>query len=212
MNDVKELLDLAALPVGDGHVDPAGDLVRGRRLLQRRRRWYGGAGVAAMVAVTGVAAFTAQGAAKPLPTEPPSGTHLAVRLVKWEGLTPPGYRVAWMPSGWVIQGGNQFSLTIAPSGDRDKDSDSFNGKLVVMLQSADAHGTPPGAAQQVSGRPGYLESASEAGGDTEILTFQTADRQWVQVQAPMSLGWDGTELATFAAGVQVLGNAQPGHG
>jgi hypothetical protein len=34
----------------------------------------------------------------------------------------------------------------------------------------------------------------------------------VDIQVPVSLGWDSTELAQFAAGVQVLTNAQPGRG
>ena len=47
----------------------------------------------------------------------------------------------------------------------------------------------------------------------ELLNcFQVAGGQWVVVQAPVSLGWDGAELAKFASGVQVLVTAQQGRG
>ncbi len=60
----------------------------------------------------------------------------------------------------------------------------------------------------MNGRPGKFDVQ----GDTQILTFQIAGGQWVVIQAPVSLGWDGAELAKFASGVQVLGAAQQGRG
>ena len=64
------------------------------------------------------------------------------------------------------------------------------------------------ASQPVNGRPGQFDVQ----GDTQILTVQIAGGQWVVIQAPVSLGWDGAELANFASGVQVLGAAQQGRG
>jgi hypothetical protein len=78
-----------------------------------------------------------------------------------------------------------------------------------MLQSRDAPGPPTqGTPQPVNGRPGMFDVQ----GDTQILTFQIAGGQWVVNQAPVSLGWDGAELAKFASGVQVLVTAQQGRG
>ena len=76
-----------------------------------------------------------------------------------------------------------------------------------MLQSRDATAPPANwASQPVNGRPGKFDVQ----GDTQILTFKIASGQWVVIQAPVSLGWDSTELAKFAGGVQVLAAAQQG--
>jgi hypothetical protein len=234
VNDMKELLDLALdkAPAATMPADPRGDLARGRRLL-RRRRLLGGAGVTAAIAVGALvpvalqagggpaghpgvsAARTAGGQVTkaPRPSSAPKGSTASgsIALVAWTGTQPPGYRVSWMPRGWVVQGSTPFALTIAPPGDKDTNPDSFLGKLVVMLQSADAT-SPAGTPRPVNGRPGFFESAAQAGGNTEILTFQVAGGRWAQIQAPMSLGWDSTELAKFASGVQVLTTAQAGRG
>jgi hypothetical protein len=224
VTDIKNLLELA---LGDGiapepgrPADPAADLARGRRRLRRRR----------MTALAGLTAAVLCGAAVPLAlhgsagaahsaTPRPSVTASApaiahpktsprIALVAWEGTQPPGYQVSEMPKGWVVQGSTPYALTIAPPNDRDKDPNSFLGKLVVMLQSTDATRPPTGASQPVNGRPGVFDVQDH----TQILTFQVAGGRWVVIQAPTSLGWDSSELAKFAAGVQVLVAAQPGHG
>jgi len=223
VNDVKDLLNLALSdrPAPAEPVDARGDLERGRSLL-RRRRLLGLVGVTAAMAVGALVPVAVQSsgahpAAAVRHTTPPSvsgsaGSAGSIALVAWRGTQPPGYLVSWMPSGWRVQGANPFALTIAPAGDLDTNPDSFLGKLVVMLQSTDAPSLPPGTSQPVNGRPGVFQTAVQAGGNTEILTFQVAGGHWVQVQAPMALGWDSTELAKFASGVQVLAAAQPGHG
>jgi hypothetical protein len=232
---MKELLVLALDegPAPGGPVDPGDDLERGRKLL-RRRRALGVTGVASALvigalvplALNGSGAAGSGGAVAGNPAAvrtSPAGTPAsqarpsassggATALVLWTGAQPPGYRVAWMPKDWVVQGGTPTFLTIAPAGDKDTSASSFLGKLVVMLQSTDATSPPIGTRQPVNGRPGFLESAAQAGANTEILTFQVAGGKWVQVQAPMLLGWNGAQLVKFAGGVQVLAAAQPGHG
>jgi hypothetical protein len=230
VNDMKDLFELALsdIPRTGEHANPAEDLARGRRELRRRRqRMAGLAGVTAAVlcgilvplslsgstpaASRPVAAASSPVSSHPKATGTPTNateTH-AIKLVKWEGTQPPGYQVAWMPKGWVVQGSDPFALTIAPAGDKDKDPHSFLGKLVVMLQSRDASAPPATWADQpVNGRPGKFDVQ----GDTQILTFKVAGGQWVVVQAPVSLGWDSTELAKFGGGVQVLAAAQQGRG
>ena len=135
-----------------------------------------------------------------------------VALVAWTGAQPPGYEVNWMPKDWVVQGSNAYALTIAPPNDRDTDPNSFLGKLVVMLQSASVTSQPAGVSQPVNGRSGYFEPASQAGGNTNVLTFKVANGQWVVVQAPTSLGWNSAQLAKFAGGVTVLAAARQGVG
>jgi hypothetical protein len=233
MTDLKNLLELSlndrpGLAPG-GPVDPAGDLARGRHLLHRRRRAVLSAGAAGAAGVAVVALVVANtgpsAAAHPAVAAPPSGAHLSaaphpsghplttvpasVALVAYNGQQAPGYQVAKAPRGWVIQGGNPFSLAIAPANDPNKDVTVFVGKLVVMLQSRDATDpSGPGRPQQVAGRPGHFDVQ----GDTQILTYQDAAKHWIVIQAPVSLGWDSSVLAEFAAGVQVLHNAQPGRG
>jgi hypothetical protein len=228
VNDVKDLLNLALdeAPAPSVPVDPRADLARGRRLLGRRRM-LGAAGLTAVMALGALVPLALQAgtpapghsqAVKPpaasSPSSPssPASSRGSIALVAWTGTQPPGYRVSWLPKGWVVLGSVPAALTIGPAGDKDTDPYSFLGKLTVMLQSADVHSPPPGASQPVNGRPGIFQSAAQAGGDTEILTFQVASGKWVQVQAPMTLGWNSAELAKFAAGVVVLAAAQAGHG
>jgi hypothetical protein len=232
MTDLKDLMVLA---LSDGHgpgpdepASAAGDLARGRRLLRRRRAagLVGGTAVAAAAAgITAVAvSLAAAGPAtgRPAPAAGPASRAVtapagrvtptpvtpAIALVAYGGSQVPGYRVAEVPSGWVLQGGNAFALVIAPAHDPDTNIGSFVGKLVVMLKSADEPVPASAPRQPVAGRPGYLRVQD----DTQILIFQAANGAWVDIQAPVKLGWSGTELAQFAAGVQVLVNAQPGRG
>ncbi|HEU5418945.1 MAG TPA: hypothetical protein VFV41_14740 [Streptosporangiaceae bacterium] len=227
MNDLKDLLELA---LSDGHgpdpaqrPDPAADLARGRRLLRRRHLRLAGAtaGTAAVVAAAVVPVAVSSPGHRPAqaghvvrpggsaaPTTPASAAGTAIALVAYEGRQPPGYRVSEVPRGWVIQGGNAYVLTLAPKGDTDTSIDSFVGKLVVMLQSRDASAPTTGIRQPVAGRPGRFDVQ----GKTQMLTYKDAAGTWVVIQAPTSLGWDSTRLARFAAGVQVLGNAQQSRG
>jgi hypothetical protein len=234
VNDMKDLFELALsdIPRTGRPADPDEDLARGRRLLRRRRqRMAGLAGVTAAV-LCGIlvplslngsapaASHPVAAASSPVSTHPKAAssptrtttpvtqTH-AIKLVAWVGTQPPGYKVDWMPKGWVVQGSSPFALTMASPGTKDKDPTVFVGKLVVMLQSADASAPPANWADQpVNGRPGKFDVQ----GDTQILTFKVASGQWVWVQAPVSLGWDSAELAKFGGGVTVLAAAQQGRG
>jgi hypothetical protein len=228
-------------PGQDEPVDPAADLARGRRLL-RRRRLAGLAGVATAVlcgalvplalhgssgtggttgaagAGTKPAVATSSGpvSSGPASSGPASASSPGrakaphkIALVVWTGTQPPGYRVNEMPKGWVVQGSTPYALVIAPPDDPSKNPDAFIGKLVVMLQSKSVTSPPTlGTAQPVNGRAGMFDVQ----GDTQILTFQVEGGAWVVIQAPVSLGWSGSELAQFAGGVQVLVTAQQGVG
>ena len=226
MYDVKDIL-AAALDRGPGPgqpVNPAGDLARGRRLLRRRRLTglAGAAGVAAGI----TAVVLTLGPAGPAATHPgpAAGQHTrhhevpaapghhpakrAIKLVSYQGYQAPGYQVSEVPRGWVVQGSNAFALTVAPADDPDKSVDSFVGKIAVMLKSRDEPAPKGQPNLQVAGRPGFLDRQ----GDTWILLYQDPSGLWVDIQFPAKLGWDAPQFARFAAGVKVLGNAQPGRG
>ena len=226
MNDVKDML-AAALDRGPGPgqpVNPAGDLARGRRLL--RRRWLTGLAGAAGVAAGITAVVLTLGPAGPAATHPgpaasqhtrhhevpaAPGHHpakRAIKLVSYQGYQAPGYQVSEVPRGWVVQGSNAFALTVAPADDPDKSVDSFVGKIAVMLKSRDEPAPKGQPNLQVAGRPGFLDRQ----GDTWILLYQDPSGLWVDIQFPAKLGWDAPQFARFAAGVKVLGNAQPGRG
>ena len=132
----------------------------------------------------------------------------AIKLVSYQGYQAPGYQVSEVPRGWVVQGSNAFALTVAPAGDPDKSVDSFVGKIAVMLKSRDEPAPKGQPNLQVAGRPGFLDRQ----GDTWILLYQDPSGLWVDIQFPAKLGWDAPQFARFAAGVKVLGNAQPGRG
>jgi len=213
MNDVKDLLERA---LTDGHgpdpaqgAEPAADLARGRGLLRRRRLMglAGLAGGAAAVAAVAVPLSVGGGSGHGARL----GAHqvtAGIALVAYRGSQPAGYQVSEVPNGWVIQGGNAYALVLAPQGDKNTDINVFVGKLVVMLQSRDATGPGPGTSQPVAGQPGRFQVQ----GDTEILTYKDQKGAWVVIQAPTKLGWSAGRLAQFAAGVQVLHNAQQGRG
>ena len=226
MYDVKDIL-AAALDRGPGPgqpVNPAGDLARGRRLLRRRRLTglAGAAGVAAGI----TAVVLTLGPAGPAATHPgpAAGQHTrhhevpaapghhpakrAIKLVSYQGYQAPGYQVSEVPRGWVVQGSNAFALTVAPADDPDKSVDSFVGKIAVMLKSRDEPAPKGQPNLQVAGRPGFLDRQ----GDTWILLYRDPSGLWVDIQFPAKLGWDAPQFARFAAGVKVLGNAQPGRG
>ena len=221
MNTVKDMLELAldGGTAAEHVVDPAEDVARGRSLL-RRRRLIGSGGVVAAAAVGAiVSAILGSGGGVPsvagshpshaaVSTTPVPNGHGSIALVAFTGDQIPGYQVAEVPEGWVIQGGTPFALVIGAKGDPDTNVSSFTGKLVVMLQSRDASPPTSGQSDPVNGHPGFLDVQ----GDTQILTFRRADSRWVVIQAPTSLGWDAAQLAQFASGVQVLGNAQPSRG
>jgi hypothetical protein len=231
MNDVKDLLELALAgehdPYQGQEIDAAGDLARGRRLLRRRRLTAiisgsgAAAGIAAVALGVNAAASPARGpgpaagvtapgirTSSPAPRPAHPARARSIALVSYNGRQIPGYQVAKVPRGWVIQGGNAYALVIAPRGDKDTNISSFLGKIVVMLKSTDEPVPTHGHRVPVSGRPGFLRDQ----GIAKTLTYQDSAGAWVDIQVPSSLGWHGRQFAQFAAGVQVLGNAQSGHG
>ncbi len=87
--------------------------------------------------------------------------------------------------------------------------DSFDGKLMVMLESLDADPTPDGTKIAVRDGEGILTDAGE--GWTMLHWADKAGHNLV-VQWPTKPGWSNEEVAAFAAGVTVTSEAQPTRG
>lgn len=245
MNDLKDLLERALADghgPRDAHADAAGDLARGKRMLRGRTRHRVLASSAAAVVAAAIAVpvalhgSPAQGTAggttakstgpaiarpattAPATTAPASGTASApaqVKLVAYTGAQPRGYLVKQIPAGWVIQGSDNYNLVIAPAGDRDKNPDSFLGKLLVTQEEFD----PAGAASQgwvattAGGHPAYYNDGTSDGmAQTAGLVIRQASGQWLLVQAPVSLRWSQRAITQFALSVTITGTATPGKG
>jgi hypothetical protein len=179
------------------------DLARGRAALTRRRarRVVSGIGATAAAAVLTVSVISAQSQSDPQPKS--SG----VDLVAYTGTQLPGFTVAKVPEGFVLQGANEYSLDIAKPDDHSS-IDDYRGKLVVMLQSRDATGTPTGKHVEVNGRPGTISTYDP----TAKQLYYSDGTHDIVVQAPPELGLSDAELVEFAAGVTVTTEAVAGVG
>jgi hypothetical protein len=129
--------------------------------------------------------------------------------VAYQGDQLEGFVVDQVPEGWFLQGSNPYALTIAPQADTTS-PDAFEGKLVVMLLSSSApQKLPQGEPVEVGGNAGVISHGPPA----DTLTYHDDAGHFVQVQAWRSaLGWTDEQLVSFAAGVHVTSDAQPGVG
>ncbi|MBW8749824.1 MAG: hypothetical protein JF565_00150 [Propionibacteriales bacterium] len=186
-------------PVSDDTVRR--DMARGRAALRRRRyrRGITGLGATAAVAVTAVAVIAGQ------PSAGPANTGLD--LVAYDGAQLPGFTVGKVPEGFVLQGSNRYSLDIAPASDHSG-LDDYRGKLVVMLQSKDATGTPAGKAVEVNGHPGTISTIDP----TAAQLFFSDGTHEIVVQSASELGLTNAELVEFASAVTVTDDAEAGVG
>ncbi|MFI5956382.1 hypothetical protein [Cryptosporangium sp. NPDC051539] len=222
MNDIKRLLNAALdeenLPM---NTDPTDDLARGRRHLVRRRAAITSGVAAAALLVGGGVAWASVGttdttthkapvAAAPITKTVDKPVEQQVTLVAYTGKQPKGYRVEQVPDGWVIQGGSEASLTIAPKDAKDKNPDVFLDKLTVLSASSDtpADQLKEGTPVPTGGRTGYLRSTD----GIQIFTYQDKSGRWVQIQVPAQLHWDGARIAEFATGITVVNGAGDSHG
>jgi hypothetical protein len=229
VSDLKNLFELALADDADGTTvhgevatDPSADLARGKRLLARRRhrRMLGGAAIGAVAAVTVAAVAVAPNAGGGKPslanTASGAGRHPAatIRLVAYTGAQPPGYTVAVIPAGWVVQGSTPYALVIAPANAPNKDPDVFIGKLFVGQESFD----PSGASAQgwspahIPGHTAYYSVQNAGGTQTASLVIEVTATDWLVIQAPTSLGWTEQQMIQFGLGVKILSTAQEGKG
>jgi hypothetical protein len=220
MKDLHDRLSTIAGSAGATSAQQAdADLTRGRRALRRRRAVQGaGASVFAVAALAAVVAYgtgnqtattpSQQAAPATAPAEKPAVT---TRLVAYHGEQPAGFKIDKVPAGWELQGASESVLTLAPKGTKDKNIDSFVGKIAVMLQSKDDKRTPTGTNVTVAGKPGVINTP-EDGGDTRNLWVQQPDGIWLLAQIWDASGWSTDQIVEFGAGLHVLPGAVQGVG
>lgn len=206
----------------------AADMARGQKALRRRRLLQAGTGSAfAVAALAAAVAFATTGSGAPagaplaqstgtVGTAAPAGTASAapapgLKLVAYTGAQPEGYTVDTVPDGWEIQGVDEYVLTLAPKNAEDKDVNSFAGKVVVMLQSADDKSAPKGEKVDIAGRPGVLGKSEDQTTGWQLYVDQSSGPR-MQVQVWDGLGWSKSDVVEFAKGVHVNKNAKPGVG
>ncbi|HVX55262.1 hypothetical protein [Nocardioides sp.] len=198
-------LRVPAPPVSDEVV--RADVARARRALHRRRLTRVGSGGVAVAAVGVLAAVVVAGQSggqsgeRPDVATPPASGHL--RLVDYTGAQQPGFTVAKVPAGFVLQGATPYSLDVARADDHSS-LDVFSGKLTVMLQSKDATLRHTDHPVTVHGTTGYLHTEK---GVATTLEYLDGGHD-VIVQAWADLGLTDAQLVEFANGVTVSDSAQ----
>ena len=182
MNDLDLLRSLGTeLEPADGALPPslrALDLTGRNRFRPAKTVSWAAMGLTAaatVAAVTLVATGSLTGSQENNPATPSArsqtSTAPTIELMAYTGKQVPGYKVAWMPKNWVIQGGGPTELTIAPKTAKNTDPKDFTGKLVLGLVW---NGFEPITPQQA---------------EREGMTSQPVDRRpaW-RTQAPPHIG------------------------
>lgn len=219
MKDLHDRLSMIAGSAGALSAEQAdADLTRGKRALRRRRAVQGaGASVFAVAALAAVVAYGTndrsaapahQAAPGPAPATAPAVT---TKLVAYQGEQPAGFKIDKVPAGWELQGASDSVLTLAPIGTKDKNIDSFVGKIAVMLQSKDDKQTPTGTNVTVAGKPGVINVPAD-GGNTRNLWVKQPNGIWLLAQIWDASGWSTDEIVEFGAGLHVLPGAVQGVG
>jgi hypothetical protein len=186
------------------------DVRRARSAGGRRRAVRLAAGGVGLLAVGAVAATavvanqpTSPGHSEVASGRPSTAAPVGkVELVSYSGPQQPGFEVAKVPDGFVLQGATPYSLDIARADDHS-DLNVFEGKLVVMLQSKDATFRKTDRAVQVHGTTGYLRTQD----GTVMLDYRDGEHV-VEVQSWKGIGLTDAQLADFANGVTVTSAAQ----
>lgn len=228
MNDLKDRLrqfDQPPAAPGDGVIEA--DLRRGRNARRRRtfRAATAGLGVAAVAVIGGVVAVngtgpsgdgpsagsSSPGAQTPGTSRTPSGKDTAVspklRLVAYDGPQKPGFEVAKVPEGYVVQGADSIDLVVGLEGTKGQ-AGVYVDKLAVMLQSQDAHHCPRGEPVKVGAYDGWLD---DSGRGARVLTYLTVEHT-VLVQVWETIPLTNEQIVEFAEGVTVTEDVRAGIG
>jgi hypothetical protein len=145
----------------------------------------------------------------------------AIQLVAYTGAQPAGYTVGTVPDGWEVQGVNNFALVIARQGNPDTDINSFEGKLVVMLQSKDESDRTDGTKVAVGSQTGTIVRADvsmvdgvDVPGDPDEgrLFFTDSVGHRLVIQVPAELHWTNAQFIAFGSSVHANANAEAGRG
>lgn len=205
MNDVIDRL-ARLTPATSPTDDTAADLRRGHRALSRRRIKRAALGGAALTLAVGGAfggiALTSGNEGAPTVQAADN-----VRLVDYDGTQMPGYTVAKVPEGFVLQGSDQYVLAVARPDDTSTIND-FRDKIVVTLESASS--PAEGATDTtVNGKPATLVTTPDGG--ATVLKYTHGDFT-VVIQMWSSIHLTDEQLVEFAEGVEVTADAKPSVG
>jgi hypothetical protein len=223
MTDLNAMLNNAAgSPPATTDADLAGDLARGHSALRRRRFTLATNGALALAVIggltlAGTGAFDGSSnsnapaiAAPSLPAvDLGSEATSAIQFVAYSGAQPEGFTVAKVPDGWKLQGANEYVLLITPPSGVDPSLDVFIGKLAVMLESQDASGPYEGTPIKVGDQDGTISRPGDGYGQ---LHWTDAKGNNLVVQWPDDKQWTDAQVADFAAGVEVTGDAKASRG
>ncbi|HEX3795981.1 MAG TPA: hypothetical protein VHV57_15920 [Acidimicrobiales bacterium] len=219
MTDVTDrLADLGKTPIGPPSASAVeGDLARGQAALRRRQRRAGVTALSLVAVAGGGAAWFASGGpqqSRPAPAVAAAtrGVPLKIKLVDFVGQEPQGFHIGTIPQGYDLdlQAATANDIVIAPSGDADKDADSFVGKLVVSAEDASTFGSLSSLGHQsvtVGGQPGRL---GDDGTATQI--WWQVGSIMIDVQCWDSIGLTHDQLVTFASTVTTTPQLQLSEG
>lgn len=206
MNDVIDrLARLAPSPSAPTAEDSAADLRRGHRALSRRRIKRAALGGAALTLAVGGAfggiALTSGNEGAPTVQDADN-----VRLVDYNGTQMPGYTVAKVPEGFVLQGSDQYVLAVARPDDKSSISD-FQDKIVVTLESSTSD-AEDSTDTTVNGQPATLVTTPDG---ATMLEYAYRDFT-VVIQMWNTIHLTDEQLVEFAEGVEVTADAKPSVG
>lgn len=188
----------------------SGDLRRGRAAL-KRNRIRGVAGGA--LAVAAVAIVAAVGIGSILSTAPSDEAKASqhpstpMRLVAYTGTQLPGFTVAQVPDGFVLQSAKDDALIIGRVGgetDSTPTMTSYVDKIAVTLQSKAGSTSSDGLPVTVNGHAGTISTPNGGG---RWLEYNDGSHDIV-VQVWKSIHLTDTQLVRFAEGITVSANAQ----
>ncbi|WP_019874451.1 hypothetical protein [Sporichthya polymorpha] len=219
-SELRSMLDSVAGPPRPAReADVAGDLTRGHSALRRRRLTLVTNGTLALAVVGGlVVASTGAFDGSSTPASPAvaapavelgTDTTSAIQFVAYSGRQPEGFSVETIPDGWKLQGVNEYVLLVVPPSGADPSLDVFKGKIAVMLESQDASGPYEGSEIAVGDRTGVLSRMGDGYGQ---LHWTDAKGNNLVVQWPDTREFTDEQMAAFAAGVTVTGDAKAGRG
>jgi hypothetical protein len=179
---------------------------------------HGGAGTAALslvvAAAGGIAWFTSAGSngGHHIPTDANPPVPLKVKLVDYVGQEPRGFHLGIIPQGYDLdlQASTPYEVVIAPSGDTDKDPDSFVGKVAITAEDASEYGSLSPLGNQsvtVDGNPGRV---GDDGAATQV--WWRVGSLIIDVQCWDSIGLTHDQLINFASSVSTTPQLQLSHG
>jgi hypothetical protein len=222
--DVLRNLPHAVTPVHTSPEAVAADVARGHHAVSRRRRQrlaLSGAALAA-VAVVVVGAGQIGG-----PASPPAGVTaqpVRLELVTYAGTQPAGFKVSTVPKGWQVLSSDEWSFVVAPPGVDNGPAPSAGpgepapnpgfgqDRISVSLQGLSKFpDESPVKKVDINGKVGRLGHPLEAEGklsDTRWLIFPDSAGHTILVEIPAPLKLTDDQVATFAAGVTVTGQAR----